>query len=171
MTEAALARTRGIGSAASSRARLGIRTSVLLELPEERLELVELLGAESRQQALVEGLHRSQHLGVLRATRVRELDADGAPVVRVAATDDEPLLFETVDVARERRALDVERARELVLRSPLLALQVREDEPRRHRAADLRERVVERAPDVLRGVGELQADRSSWWTHGPIVAF
>jgi hypothetical protein len=24
---------------------------------------------------------------------------------------------------------------------------------------------------VLRGVGELKADRSSWWTHGPIVAF
>ena len=135
------------------------------------MELVELVCAESRQQALVECLHRSQHLGVLRATRVRELDADCTPVVRVAATYDEALLFETVDVARERRAFDVERARELVLRPPLLALQVGEDEPRRHRAADLRKRVVERAPDVLRGVGELQADRSSWWTHGPIVAF
>ena len=74
-------------------------------------------------------------------------------------------------MARERRTFDVERARELMLCPPLLALQVREDEPRRHRAADLRERVVERAPDVLRGVGELQADRSSRWTHGPIVAF
>ena len=153
MTEAALARTRGIGSAASSRARLGARTSVLFELPEKRLELAELVRAESRQQALVEGLHRSQHLGVLCATRVRELDADGAPVVRVAATHDEPLLLETVDVARERRALDVERARELVLRSPLLAFQVGENEPHRHRSADLRERVVERAPDVLGGMG------------------
>ena len=88
------------------------------------MELVELVCAESRQQALVERLHSPQHLGVLRATRVRELDADRAPVVRVAATDDEPLLFETVDVAGERRAFDVERARELVLRSPLLAFQV-----------------------------------------------
>ena len=84
----------------------------------------------------------------------------------VAATYDEALLFETVDVARQRRAFDVERARELVLRPPLLALQVREDEPRRHRAADLGKRVVERAPDVLRRVGELQADRGSRWAHG-----
>ena len=117
------------------------------------MELVELLGAETREQALVEGLNSSQHLGVLRAARVRELDADGAPVVRVAATHDEPLLLETVDVARERRAFDVERARELMLRSPLLAFQGGEDEPRRHRPADLRERVVERAPDVLGGMG------------------
>ena len=161
MTEAALARTRGIGSAASSRARLGARTSVLLELPEECLELVELLGAESREQTLVEGLHRTQHLGVLRATRVRELDADCAPVARVAATDDEPFLFETVDMARERGALDMERARELVLGSPLLAFQVREDEPRRYGAADLCERIVERSPHVLGGMGELQPDRNS----------
>ncbi len=55
---------------------------------------------------------------MLGAARVRELDADRAAVARVAAADDEAFLLEPVDVPRERRALDVERARELVLRSP-----------------------------------------------------
>ena len=108
---------------------------------------------------------------MLRPAGVGELDTDGPPVVRVAPTDDETVLLEPVDVPRQRRPLDVERPRQVVLRPPRGALQVREDEPHRHRATDLRERVVEGTADVLGRVGELKADRCSDWTHVAIIAF
>ena len=57
---------------------------------------------------------------MLGSPRVRQLDADRTAVARIAAANDEAVLLEPVDVSRERRALDVERARELVLRPPLL---------------------------------------------------
>ena len=108
-------------------------------------------------------------LCVLGSASLRELDADGTPVVRVAPADDEALLLEAVEVPRERGALDVERARELVLRPPLVALQVREDEPRRHRPSDLGEGVVEGAPDVFRRMGELEADGRAGGWHARMV--
>ena len=120
---------------------------------------------------LLKDLDRPQHLRVLRPPGVRELDAHRATIARVSPADDEALLLEPVEVARERRSLDVHGPGELVLRPPLVAVEVREDEPHRHRAAHLGERVVERAPDVLGGVSEVEADRGSGRTHGAIVAF
>ncbi len=108
---------------------------------------------------------------MLGSSSVRELDADRAAVGRIAAADHEAVLLEPVDMPRERRALDVERARELVLRPPGCALEIRQDEPHRHRAADLGERVVESPSDVLRGVGELEPDRGTGRAHGRSVAF
>ena len=108
---------------------------------------------------------------MLGAARVRELDADRTAVAHIAAAHDEAVLLQPVDVARERRALDVESARELVLRTPRCALEVREDEPHRHRAADPGERVVESPTDVLGGMGELEADRGTGRAHGRSVSF
>ena len=91
----------------------------------------------------------------------RELDADSASVARVPAAHDQAVGLEPVDVPREGGAFDMQRLRELLLCSPGVALEVGEDEPCRQRPSDLGERVVERAPDALGRVGELEADRGS----------
>ena len=168
--EAVPERMRETVRAAGSRSRLVAGSGVLLELREERAELVDLVGTESREEPAVERLDRSQHLGVLRPPCVRQLDADSPAVVRIAPAHDEPVLLEAVEVTREGRALDAERSCELVLCPPLLALEVREDEPHRHGAADFREGVVERPPDMLRRVGELKPDRCLAGVHVQSVA-
>ena len=65
----------------------------------------------------------------------RLLDLDGAAVDRVAPSLDEPRLFQPIEVARHRRAFDADRAGELQLRAPRLALERIEDQPDRERAA------------------------------------
>ena len=95
---------------------------------------------------------------MLRPPQLGELDAHRAAVIRVAPPNHEPLLLEPVEVPRERGALYPKRLRELVLRPPRLALEIGEDEPHRHRPADLGQGVIEGASDVLRRVSELEAD-------------
>ena len=108
---------------------------------------------------------------MFRSACVRELDADRAAVACVAAPNDEAVLLEPVDMPREGRALDVKGARELVLRPPRCVLEIRQDEPHRHRAADPGECVVESPSDMLGGVGELEPDRDAGRAHGRSVAF
>ena len=158
--------TAGAGSPSSRRrlpleplsiSELGARGArVLLEPGQELPELLDLGLGQPRQQPSIERLHRPQQLGVLRSSEVGELDAHGAAVGGISAAYDEPVLLEPVEVAGERGPLDPERTCELVLGPPRFALEFGEDEPHRHRAADLGEGIVECTPDVLRRVSELE---------------
>ena len=95
----------------------------------------------------------------------RELDLDGPAVGRIAAPRDETRLLEPVEVTRQRRALDPDRAGEILLCPPAVAPERGEDQPRRHRSARVGERMVERAVDRLRSRNDLPSDRHAQWAH------
>jgi len=92
---------------------------------------------------------------MLRVAGFGELDPDCAAIGRIAPADNQTCLLESVEMAGERRPLDVERARELELCGPLSAFEGGQDQPCRRGAADLGEGLAERAPDGLRRAGEL----------------
>src|SRR5205814_1672916 len=138
---------------------LSLRTGAILPEPAEGpAQPVELGLVDPRREVAVERDHRPPQRLEERLARVGQLDAHGAAVARTADATHEPGLLQTVEMARERGALDADRVRELVLRAPLVRLQRAEDEPDRDRAAGLGETVVEGAADGLRRHGQLEPD-------------
>ena len=122
-------------------------------------------------QAAVEGDDHVEHARLQREPGLGRLDAHGATVVGVRHAADEPRRLELVEVAGEGRPLDADRTRELLLGGVRVSAERREDQPDRQGAADLGERLVERAPDGLRGARQLEADRCPAWPHAPSYRF
>src|SRR5713226_2336423 len=99
------------------------RAYVLFE-PRERLpQALELLFPEPGGQLLVEADHRLQERAEEPLSLLGQLNTHGSAVFGIAAADDESGLLEPVEVARQRRPLDADRAREVELRSPGRLLQ------------------------------------------------
>jgi hypothetical protein len=93
-----------------------------------------VVGREPRLQPPVEGDHGAEHAVVGHLAGLGELDAEGPPIGVRAHPADQAGLLEVVEVTRQRRALDVERAGEVELRRPRAVLDRVEDQPDRDRS-------------------------------------
>src|SRR5262245_28956363 len=100
-----------------------------------------------------------------RASGARQLDLDRAAVERAAFSPNEPRLLHAVQVTGEGRAFDPDRAGEVELSAPPLALERVQDQPDRNRAASFSECAVECSPDRLGGCREEKAKRWSVRAH------
>src|SRR5438552_12806987 len=94
------------------------RPYVLLERRERRPQAPERLFPEPGGQLLVEADDRLQECAEEPFSVLSQLDPHGSAVFGITAADDEPGLFEPVEMARECRAFDADRAREIELRTP-----------------------------------------------------
>jgi hypothetical protein len=92
-----------------------------------------------------------------------------AAVDVVPPSREQPLGLERVQVMGERGLTDPDGRRQLALVGDLSRLEVEQDQPRRERAAGLRQRLVERTTDDPRNAGQLQADRWTGWAQATIL--
>jgi hypothetical protein len=131
--------------------------------------LLHLLAANPRLQAAVEGDHGGQHPPVGLLSSLGQLNTNRAPIFIRLPADNETVALEVVEMARQCRALDPQRARQVELRRPLILAQGVQDQPRRCRAALDSEGGVERGADRLRRHRELASDRRAAGPHASTV--
>jgi hypothetical protein len=116
---------------------------------------------------LVEADHRLQEAAVQRVAGASQLDLDCAPVECAPLSPDESRLLHAVEMTGQGRALDPDRAGELELGAPRLALERVQDQPDRDRAAALGKCAAERTADRLRCGRQKKSERRPLRWHEP----